>query len=358
MRDYISIPSLLLSLLVLLSASMANAGTNAATSTLTYAPYKDFTLNAYWDNQSNAMEPEDLSQLAKRSGVKHFTLGFIVAPDANTCKPVWGYDSYSVANQWGVADIAALKQQNGDVAIAFGGQAGTDLSMACTDKNSLLNAYQATLAMYKVNRFDFDVEGALINNQAAIHRMMQAIAELQKQNPQLQISFTLPVLPSGLTQDGISLIQQAISDNVTINYVNLMTMDYGDSAAPNPAAMGEYAIESAQATFTQLQNLYPAKSTQLLWSMIGITPMIGINDVWDYAVKPAQPEYFSLNDVSQVVNFAKQKGINLLASWSIDRDHSCKLTSASSTCSGALNTNNQTILMEQNDYQFAQAFGQ
>ena len=54
----------------------------------------------------------------------------------------------------------------------------------------------------------------------------------QAANPGLTISFTLPVLPAGLTADGINLLRDALAKGVRVGVVNLMTMDYGDSAAP------------------------------------------------------------------------------------------------------------------------------
>ena len=62
--------------------------------------------------------------------------------------------------------------------------------------------------------------------------------------------------------------------------INIMTMDYGDSAAPDPEGqMGYYAIQSAQSLHNQLSQIYPDKSSDEVWQMIGITPMIGLNDI-------------------------------------------------------------------------------
>ena len=53
-----------------------------------------------------------------------------------------------------------------------------------------------------------------------------------------------------------------------------MAMDYGDSAAPNPAGkMGYYAIQAVTNTRTQ------ALSAGLTGAKYGVIPMIGINDV-------------------------------------------------------------------------------
>src|SRR5437870_6357456 len=45
----------------------------------------------------------------------------------------------------------------------------------------------------------------------------------------LNISFTLPVLPTGLTADGLNVLASAKHDGLNVDLVNIMTMDYGSS---------------------------------------------------------------------------------------------------------------------------------
>ena len=62
-------------------------------------------------------------------------------------------------------------------------------------------------------------------------------------------------MPTGLTADGLYVLQSAMKYGVQIAGVNLMTMDYGESAAPNPQGqMGNYAIEAADSLFGQLRH--------------------------------------------------------------------------------------------------------
>ena len=77
------------------------------------------------------------------------------------------------------------------------------------------------------------------------------------------------------------MLQSALHYGVNISGVNVMAMDYGDNAAPSPGGkMGDYAIEAATSTFNQLKGLYGSSKTDAqVWSMIGVTPMIGLNDV-------------------------------------------------------------------------------
>ena len=151
----------------------------------------------------------------------------------------------------------------------------------------------------------------------------------------LGVSFTLPVLPTGLTADGLYVLQSALKYGVKISTVNVMAMDFGDSAAPNPSGqMGTYAIESAQSTFAQLGSLYGTTlSTSQLWAMVGVTPMIGVNDQSD--------EVFGFSDAKQLLAFAEQTGMGEIAMWSLTRDQedpAGALSYAESTSSSLVQT--------------------
>ena len=132
----------------------------------------------------------------------------------------------------------------------------------------------------------------------------------------LQVSLTLPVLPSGLDRYGLSVLRSAIAHRARIDVVNVMTMDFGDATAPRPAGqMGQYAIEAASATYAQLKRLYRSRSSSQLWRMVGVTPMIGVNDQAD--------EVFGLTDARRLVAFARAKHLGRLAFWSGARDRAC-----------------------------------
>lgn len=92
-----------------------------------------------------------------------------------------------------------------------------------------------------------------------------------------------------------------------------MAMDYGDSAAPNPdGKMGDYSIQAAISVQAQLKAIYTGFSDAKLWSMIGITPMIGRNDVLT--------EVFDQQEAREVLAFAQQKNLGMLSFWSLNRD--------------------------------------
>lgn len=97
---------------------------------------------------------------------------------------------------------------------------------------------------------NFDIEGGALPDAAANTKRAQAIAGLQKSHSGLDVSFTLPVMPDGLTQAGTDLLENAKKNGVTGPTMNIMAMDYGPSYDGD---MGQYAIDAATATHRQVK---------------------------------------------------------------------------------------------------------
>ena len=160
------------------------------------------------------------------------------------------------------------------------------LGGAGSDPRSAEHDYLAVVNTYHIYNLDFDVEGALQGNTQALTTQAQAIAMLQAQEAAngtpVTVSYTLPVLPSGLVEGqggGMNVLQIANTNGVAVSRVNVMAMDYGNGFdQPGNPGMGTYAIDAATATHTQLMTLYPSLTSQQAWNMVGVTPLIGIND--------------------------------------------------------------------------------
>lgn len=266
-----------------------------------------------------------LAVTAEQTGIRYFTLAFMLASQA--CEPAWGGAARLQNMPFLSRDIENLRALGGDVIISFGGARGDELALRCPDVDSLTAAYQAVVEAYDVTQLDFDIEGDEIRDPETITRRSQAIAALQASHA-VRVSFTLPVLPSGLTDEGLAVVQAAIDAGVEIEVVNIMTMNFGEPHPPD--AMGVNTIEAAESLFAQLQELYPDKDDAALWRMVGLTPMIGLNDV--------HPETFTLADAEAVAAFARERGIGRLAIWSLSRDAECigQQRVVSNRCSGIL----------------------
>ena len=275
-----------------------------------FAPYVDTTL---WPTL-------DMAKVASEQGLRYLSLGFITATAAN--KPAWGgFTTYEIDGQdfdlKMRAQISSIRALGGDVNVSFGGAANQEMAEVLTDKAALKAAYLQVINTYNLKRVDFDIEGGALANKTVIDRRSAVLAEIQtemlKAGKPLEIWLTLPVLPTGLTADGLYAVNSAVKAGVRLGGVNIMAMDYGDSAAPNPSGkMGEYAIQAATSLQGQLKQIYAGYTDAKLWSMVGITPMIGMNDV--------QTEIFDQQEAREVMAFAQQKAIGKLSFWSLNRD--------------------------------------
>ena len=297
----------------------AGGGASGTFPTHLFAPYIDML---QWPTPS-------LAGLATTTGQKYFSMAFIVA--GSGCQANWG-GYYTMAQNFEVSDVAALRAQGGDVIVSFGGANGTELALACSTAATLQAQYQSVIDKYNLTRVDFDVEGTALGNTTSIDRRNQAIAALQaaaaNAGKTLVVQYTLPVLPTGLTTEGLNLLKNAVTNGVNIGIVNVMTMDYGSYYDPNQ--MGVYAVDAMNATISQVASIYGAAKTEAqVRAMIGITPEIGLNDV--------MPEVFTLGDASTALSAAQSGGIGMLTFWSTGRDQQCPGAAVvSGTCSGII----------------------
>ncbi|AXV83444.1 chitinase [Ralstonia solanacearum] len=323
-----------------IAALCLSAAASASHATGVYAPYIDITLN-----------PTPLiDQIGVRQGIQQFHLAFVVA--GTGCTPSWGGIQAIGGGASGdllttlATSIERYRARGGEVSVSFGGAAGTPLMKACTTVPALKTAYQTVIDTYQLTHVDFDIEGSVQQDTAAVTRNFQAVAQLQSdfaaKGKTLHVTLTLPVLPSGLTQDGINTVNAAIANKVAFDTVNVMTMDYG----PADIDMGAAAISAAQSLYAQLDTAYKAvgqvKTDAQLWRLVGVTPMIGMNDV--------QGETFTLPNALSVLGAAYANGYGLVANWSVGRDQACPDNGAvvSPTCSGIV----------QRPYAFASIFRQ
>ncbi len=279
-----------------------------------FAPYVDVTLSPTFP----------LTQTAQQTGTKLYTLAFVL--DGGGCKAEWG-GSIPIDQGFMQADISNLRALGGDVIASFGGEVGTELATSCGSASALQAQYQAVIDTYHLTHIDFDIEGATLGNTAANKLRDQAIIGLeraaQSAGRQLAVSFTLPVAASGLLGDGMQFVQQVVADGVNFHVINIMTMDLGgveDTA--------NLAINAAIGFYKQLAGFFPGKSSSQLWSMVGMTPMIGLNG--------SAGEVFTEQNAQTVLAFAQQHNLGELAMWSAGRDQACPggASVISSMCSG------------------------
>jgi chitinase len=247
--------------------------------------------------------PATLMQAKSSGGVMGATMAFGVS--GGGCSLGGGLE----ANMSGAGktDIVNFQAAGGRVILSFGGASGTYLESACSD-NGMFSLVKSVIDTTGARAIDFDVEGSQISSTSLNTRRNNVVKRLQAAYPTLYVSYTLPVDPTGLPSEALTVVRSANAAGVKVSMVNIMAMDYGNAST----AMGSLAIQAANATFDQIKPIFTGKTDAQLWAMIGVTPMIGVNDT--------RSEVFRQSDATQLTTFAQQKGLGLLSYWAMQRD--------------------------------------
>lgn len=315
------------------SASEAAGGGGAGGKGPWFAPYVDATLTPTAPFQDRASNP-----------ARDVVLGFVVAGSqpGQRCTPTWGtYETLDGAATTMDLDrrIAQLRGRGGDAVISFGGQANTELAVACASQSALQSAYRTVISRYAADTVDFDVEGAALTSPAANLRRARAIAALQADvrahKRRLAVWLTLPATPQGLDASAIEVVRTTLAARVDLAGVNVMAMDFG---VPSAARDMRGAIESSlSATRRQLAALFGRARVRLnsahLWRKLGVTVMIGQND--------SAGEQVTVADARAIAGWVADHGLGRASLWSLNRDQQCGVTFAvigtrSNLCSGVV----------------------
>ena len=275
-----------------------------------------------------------LTDVANNYGTKFFTLAFVDGPGCQ----------WTIGNTSSVqSEIDSLRAIGGDVSVSFGGYTAdnglTEIGDSCSSPAAAATQIESVITTFNLSHVDFDIEANSLTNSAGIDRRNKALAQVRSwassNGRPLSVSFTIPALSSGLTGDGVNVLNNAHSNGFTPDIVNLMTMDYGSSGTE----MGNAANQAVDAAAGQVANAFGI-STSAAYAKLGNTPMIGQND--------SAGEVFTLSDAASVESYDASKGIAMLSYWSQNRDNGgCSGNgSAQGTCSG----------ISQNTGDFARAF--
>jgi chitinase len=299
--------------------ALAVPGSAATEGAVSVAPYVDM-------GQSPT---PSLSAMATGGGLKSFTLGFVISVG---CKASW-FNAHDPASKWQSEEIGKIRAAGGDVKVSFGGAAGIELAQDCPTADATAAQYNAVIDAYQLDYIDLDIEGAASADPVSVDRRSTALAKVQQQHPGLKVSLTLPVLPTGLTGDGMNVLTSAHKAGVAVDLVNVMAMDYGAANAD----MGHAATQAAQATQKQVKSVFGVDDATA-WRMIGVTPMLGVND--------SAGETFSQQDAHTLVDYANQVHLGMLSFWEEGRD--------ANACNGSLS---KCTNIPQKPYEFSKIFG-
>lgn len=289
-------------------AKGASAPPPSAAAETAYTPYVSATTGAGTDG---AGSPDT------------YNLAFVTS-GASECTPLWG-GTAPVGSDTVAARADTLTGTGADLRVSFGGAAGTEAALACDSAEELADVYAEALDAVGATKADFDIEGDALTDTASVTRRNEALALLQEKRD-LDVTYTLPVMPEGLEDTGLAVIEDAVGRGVDISAVNIMAMNYSTSHSGD---MGDYAEQAAAAAHDQLVDVL-GLSREAAWKALHITVMIGVNDV--------AGETFTLEDAVSLRAFATRRGVGALSLWASFRDQECgadaDTTAASDSCSG------------------------
>ncbi|MCP2259928.1 Glycosyl hydrolases family 18 [Streptoalloteichus tenebrarius] len=250
--------------------------------------------------------PQPINDVMKATGVKTFTLAFILA--GGGCTPAWdGHQPVSTDTRY-AALIRQVRAAGGDVMPSIGGWAGSKLGEACSDAQSLANAYQQVIDKYSLKAIDLDIENTEFENPAAQDRIMNALRIVRQKNPGIKIYVTIPALQSGMNRWGTDLVKKAVSVGVEIDAWTLMPFNFGATD------LGDATIRSMEAQHGQLKALYPGRSDAEVYRMQGISSMNGRTDNGEYGYQ---------SDFQDMLAYARQKNLGRFTFWAVNRDRQC-----------------------------------
>lgn len=219
--------------------------------------------------------------------VKNFILGFIVADKDN--EPSWG-GYYKITSNHYIDVIKKVRSNGGDVIVSFGGAVGNEIATSEYSDEKLFLKYKAVVDRYDLKAIDLDIEGEGLKDLKACNRRAKAILELRNIYPNLEVTMTVPVMPTGLSKDVLNCMKSTPHD-----ILNIMAMDFG-----NESNMAKAVIEALQSTRLQTKK------------KIAVTVMIGQNDT---------REIFTLQNAKVLKQYVlKNPWIVRVSFWSLERD--------------------------------------
>lgn len=301
------------------------------------APYIDMSS---WVDQTNAYSlngAPNLGKISDDSGFKYFNLGFI-QPDQT--KPLesngtirWGWGGYYSLSKNGsdtaqyngiVSSLSALRKKGGDYCISIGGQAGDAPWVVSGDQSKLEEFYKDVIKTYSLKRMDLDIEES---NQDQDQNMINAKAIKAVQDAtNIEITLTIPIMPSGWEQKQINLITAYMDAGVDIAVINSMTMCYGTGVNANED-YGTASVRAITNSVKQLKEIYSNRGLELTdtqaYLKTGATFSIG----YESKLYPV----FTTAMAKTVVSDAKEHNYGLVSMWSMGRDAMLESNSAISS---------------------------
>ena len=261
-------------------------------------------------------EPPDPSTVMNATGVKWFTMAFILS--GGGCSPAWD----GTRPLQGGADAQAITQiraAGGDVLPSIGGWSGNKLGPNCATPEALAGAYQEVIDAYGLQAIDIDIENSdEFENEAVQDRILNALKIVKQNNPGIQTIVTFGTGTGGPNYWGTRLIDRAAELQAGVDVFTIMPFNFGGSD------MYADTVSASEGLKNALKSAF-GWSDATAYSHMGISGMNGLSD---------QQEVTDPATWTRIRDWASSNGLARLAYWSVNRDRPCAGGGVNASCSG------------------------
>ena len=249
----------------------------------------------------------------KKTGVKAFTLAFILAKGKKQCTPAWD-GSAPITSAAHKTRINAIRAAGGDIVISFGGFSGNKLGNACSNETTLAAAYQQVIDAYKLKVIDIDMEhgdGDPANQDEVKQsvKVLKALKIVKQKNPGITTVITLGTDKTGLPGPEAAVLKQAAQNGDPVDIWTIMPFDFGGGGTN----MGQLSIQASEGLHKQLKAAFPGKSDAEIYAQQGISSMNGKTDV--------PGEFVSVGDFNAMLGYCTAHNLARYTYWELNRDN-------------------------------------
>ena len=246
---------------------------------------------------------------------KYLTFAFLSGHESN------GIDSLKWGGQSNLDDepiinaMNEIRQNGGDFVTSIGGASATNSFWENADPIIAARVIELLAKQYHLQRIDYDIEGGQIASKfLPIYAAATALAQkkLAAEGQKLEVTLTLAADYDGLASNGIKCLSDFVSSGVNITKLNGMTM------MMNPAKTKDMHLDGAvinaiTSMKDQMQTAYTNNGLTLTdaqaYQKIGTTFDLS-SDTWPN-------ELFTIDQLKNILVFAREKHIGQLAYWSV-----------------------------------------
>jgi len=246
----------------------------------------------------------------QQTGVRAFTLAFILARTRTECTPTWeGQPLTSAAHR---NRINAIRGAGGDVVVSFGGWSGNKLGNACANPTALAGAYQQVIDAYRLKVIDIDLEAGEVSQS---RKVLQALQITKRRNPAVQTIMTLGTGQRGLEGDEAGIPGQAVALGAPnpVDVWTIMPFNFGG----NGKDMGQLSVQASEGLHQQLKTAYRTMTDAQIYAMQGISSMNNRTDVG---------ENVTVAHFRTMLRYCTDKRLARFTFWELNRDPTLAFT--------------------------------